>query len=79
MKGAKTTLRATVEDLAEIDRRARDHGLNRTAYLTALGTGRALPVPAALGLTGRVEVLERQMAAVRRLLGLQDDDERGVL
>jgi hypothetical protein len=70
MKDSRTTLRASSEDLAEIDRRARDHGLNRSVYLIELGCGRALPVPLVLGLSARVEALEERMAAIDRLLGL---------
>lgn len=65
---AKTTLRVRPEDLATIDARARAHGLSRTRFLVLLGVGRDLPLTDAEGLTGRVEVLERQMDGARRSL-----------
>lgn len=68
------SLRASTADLAEIDRRAQDRGLTRTAYMIGLACGRGLP-PAASGLEGRVGVLEDQVARVLTLLGLHDDNE----
>lgn len=73
---AKTTLRVSPEDLAEIDRRARAHGMSRTGFLVALGAGRGLPLTDCEGLSGRVEVLEHQMRAACKsldLLGLPVD------
>jgi hypothetical protein len=73
----KTSLRLTAAERDEMDRRAREHGLSRTRYLVALGTGQGLPIKVADGeeLKERVAVLERRLAEQQKglaLLGLTD-------
>lgn len=79
----KTNIYLSVEELEEIDRRRHRHHMTRSRYLIASALGEGLPLVGAEGLTGRVEMLEEQMAAANKglaMLGLLDggtDDDSG--
>lgn len=78
IEAKRTTFWAPVDDLEVIDQRAQDLGMSRSRYLVTVGTGRDLPLLGAEGLTERVVVLERQMAAANKglqLLGLLDGND----